>query len=293
MTTSNRRPRPRNELGEYLRARRAAVDPETIGLPRGRRRVPGLRREEVATLAGVSVDYYTRLEQGREKHPSPQLINALNYVLQLSTDEQLHVYRLAGVDPARSGRSGNGASEPYLNDLMGRWAMNPAFIYDDTQEILAANALGYALHSPFKRADNFARMVFLDPAGPSFFVEWEKVAIDTVGSLRQAWGKVDSRHRVEAVVSELRSGSTEFVRMWETHAVIGKNHQRKSIDHPAVGRLTLDYLTFGIPDAHDRHLLVCDTPAGSTSEGVLELLGSLSACSATHEGTGESAAEQP
>ncbi|MGC0352540.1 MULTISPECIES: helix-turn-helix transcriptional regulator [unclassified Streptomyces] len=291
MTTSNYR--PRNELGEYLRARRAAIDPETAGLPRGRRRVPGLRREEVATLAGVSVDYYTRLEQGREKHPSPQLIHTLSRVLELSTDEQLHMYRLAGVDPTHSARDGNGASAPYLTDLMDRWAMNPAFVYDDTQEILAANALGRALHSPFKRADNFARMVFLDPAGPGFFVEWERVAIDTVGSLRQAWGKVNSRHSVETVVSELRSASAAFVRMWETHAVIGKNHQRKSINHPAVGPLTLDYVTFAIPDAHDHHLLVCDTPAGSSSERALELLGSLSAHFATHKGTGESVTEQP
>lgn len=225
----------------------------------------------------MSVDYYTRLEQGREKHPSPQLINALSRVLELSRDEQLHVHRLAGDDPVHSRRDGNGASAPYLNDLMDRWPMNPAFVYDDTQEILAANALGRALHSPFKRTDNFARMVFLDPAGPSFFVEWERVAIDTVGSLRQAWGKITSRHRVETIVSELRSESAEFLQMWETHAVIGKNHQRKSIDHPAVGRLTLDYLTFAIPDTHDRHLLVCDTPAGSPSERLLELLGSLAA----------------
>ncbi|WP_267717351.1 helix-turn-helix domain-containing protein [Streptomyces sp. CoH17] len=269
MTTSNHR--PRNELGEYLRVRRAAVDPERVGLPRGRRRVPGLRREEVAALAGVSVDYYTRLEQGREKHPSPQLINTLNRVLELSMDEQLHVYRLAGVDPVLSGRTGNSTSAPYLNELMDRWTMNPAFVYDDTQEILAANTLGRALHSPFMRADNFARMVFLDPAGPSFFVEWERVAIDTVGSLRQAWGKINSRHRVETIISELCAESPDFVRMWNTHAVIGKNHQRKSIHHPSVGRLTLDYLTFAIPDAHDHHLLVCDTPAGSPSEQTLKL----------------------
>ncbi|MGW0982808.1 helix-turn-helix domain-containing protein [Streptomyces xiamenensis] len=275
MATSKQR--PTNELGEYLRARRAAVDPETVGLPRGRRRVPGLRREEVAILAGVSVDYYTRLEQGREKHPSLQLINALSRVLELSTDEQLHVYRLAGLDLPHGARTGNSASAPYLNDLMDRWPMNPAFIYDDTQEILATNALGRALHSPFKRADNFARMVFLDPVGLSFFVEWERVANDTVGALRQAWGKITSRHRVETIVSELRSESSDFLQMWETHAVIGKNHQRKSIDHPAVGRLTLDYLTFAIPDAHDHHLLICDAPAGSPSERILELLGSLTA----------------
>ncbi len=170
--------------------------------------------------------------------------------------------------------------------------MNPAFVYDDTQEILATNALGRALHSPFKLADNFARMVFLDPAGTRFFVEWERVAIDTVGSLRQAWGKGTSRHRVETVVAELRA-SADFEKMWETHAITGKSYQRKSIDHPAVGRLTLDYLTFAIPDAHDHHLLVCDAPAGSPSERLLELLGSLTVPPAPHEVADESATERP
>ncbi|GAB3464188.1 hypothetical protein GCM10027570_52030 [Streptomonospora sediminis] len=118
-------------------------------------------------------------------------------------------------------------------------------------------------------------MVFLDPEGVNFFIDWERIASDAVGSLRQAWGKSASRARVEAVVDELLESSTDFARMWKTHAVIGKGHQVKTVDHPKIGRITLEYHSFDIPDAHGQHLLICDIPTGGASEQGIQALGSL------------------
>jgi transcriptional regulator with XRE-family HTH domain len=262
-------------LGSFLRARRAAVDPEAVGLRRGRRRVPGLRREEVATLAGVSVDYYTRLEQERERHPSAQLLEALTRSLRLTADERLHLYRLAAADPTVGRARAARAASSELVSLMARWPMNPAFVYDDTQEILASNPLGDAFHAPFALARNFAQMVFVDPEGRRFFREWETVANGTVASLRQAWGKPTSRERVSTLVEEMRGASGDFAMLWESNSVLGKGHERKAIAHPEIGDLDVHYLSFDIPGVPDQHLLVCDVPAGSASEVGFRLLGSL------------------
>ncbi|GAB3277649.1 helix-turn-helix domain-containing protein [Kineosporia babensis] len=259
-----------SELGAYLRARRAQVEPESIGLPRGRRRVTGLRREEVATLAGVSVDYYTRLEQGRERHPSPQLLQTLSRALELNADESVHLHRLATDESYPVPSSDERSVADGLLRLMERWPLNPAFVYDDAQNILAANSLGQALHSGFARPDNFARMIFLDPAGRSFFAEWDKVAQDTVGSLRQAWGKPASRPGISRVVEELSTLSNDFERLWTSQAVIGKIRHTKNLDHPTLGELTLEYLGFDLPDVPGQHLLICDAQPNSASEQKLQ-----------------------
>ncbi|NJQ03156.1 helix-turn-helix transcriptional regulator [Streptomyces zingiberis] len=268
--------RVRTELGVYLRRRREAIEPESLGLARGRRRVTGLRREEVATFAGVSVDYYTRLEQGREASPSPQLLSALCRVFRLSEDERLHLHRLAGADAAQQ-RAPLGADvSPEIQALLDRWPMNPAFVYDEGQEILAANSLGRMLHQGFSRTDNFARMMFLDPFARVFYVEWERVARATVGALRQAWGKASVRAGIQDLVDGLADADADFAEMWDAHVVIGKSHKTKRILHPAVGQLTLEYHDFIVPAAQGLHLLVCDAPPGSTTEESLRLLGSLS-----------------
>lgn len=260
------------DLGAYLRSRRQAVDSEQLGLPRGRRQVRGLRREEVATLASISSDYYARLEQGRETHPSTQLLNALAGVLQLTTDERLHLFRLAGADPTARLGATTGTVAESMRSLMERWSSTPAFVYNDAQDILAANELGRALHSEFSAPDNFARMIFLDPQGVQFFVEWEAIAMGTAASLRHAWGKPRSRPAVQRVVDELRNVSAAFESMWNTHSVIDKGHHTKIVHHPAVGRLILDYHSFDLPAARDQHLLVCDAAPGSTSEDALRRL---------------------
>jgi transcriptional regulator with XRE-family HTH domain len=261
-----------SDLGTYLRARRHAVDPEQVGLARGRRQVQGLRREEVATLAAISSDYYTRLEQGRETHPSAQLLDALARVLQLDTEERLHLFRLAGADPnARASLGATAVSEP-TRALLQRWSSTPAFVYNDAQDILAANDLGRALHGGFSVRDNFARMIFLDPEGARFFVDWEQIALATAASLRQAWGKRYSRAAVQSLVDELRRAGDTFEPLWNTHHVVDKSHHTKTLHHPAVGRLILDYHTFDVPAARDQHLLVCDAPAGSASDAALRRL---------------------
>lgn len=268
--------RVRSELGVYLRRRREAVEPESLGLARGQRRVTGLRREEVATFAGVSIDYYTRLEQGRETSPSPQLLDALCRVLGLSEDERLHLYRLAGADVVQQ-RSPLGTGVPSeIQSLLDRWSMNPAFVYDERQEILAANTLGRALHQGFARTDNFARMMFLDPFARTFYVEWERVALETVGALRQAWGKASARAGIQDLVDGLAGADADFARMWDVHVVLGKTHKSKRLLHPVVGQLTLEYHDFIVPSGQGLHLLVCDAERGSTTEESLQLLGSLS-----------------
>ncbi|ANW64771.1 hypothetical protein BCA37_15300 [Mycobacterium sp. djl-10] len=260
------------DLGAYLRSRRHALDPEQAGLPRGRRQVQGLRREEVATLAAISSDYYTRLEQGRESHPSAQLLEALARVLHLNTDERLHLFRLAGADPTALVGTGATTVSGNTQALLQRWSSTPAFVYNDAQDILAANDLGHALHQGFSASDNFARMIFLDPGGKRFFVDWDQIALATAASLRQAWGKRYSRAAVQSVVDELRSADHSFEAMWNTHHVVDKSHHTKTLNHPGVGSLILDYHTFDIPSARDQHLLVCDAAPGSVSEAALRQL---------------------
>ena len=266
-----------SELGAFLRIRRGLVRPEDVGFPRGQRRVSGLRREEVATLIGVSVDYYTRLEQGRERHPSPPLLSALSRALRLSVDEHVHLHRLAGVDSAHGISRSNRTVTPALRQLLDQWPMQPAYIYNDVQDILASNALGAVLHAGFSSADNFGRMVFLDPEGKRFFVEWDRVAADTVAALRQAWGRPSERHRIDPLIDELLCGSAEFEELWHTHTIASKSHATKLIEHVAVGRLSLDYHTFEVTGTADQYLLVCRAEQGGRSEQALKLLGTLSA----------------
>lgn len=153
--------------------------------------------------------------------------------------------------------------------------MNPAFVYDEGQEILAANALGRTLHQGFSRTDNFARMMFLDPFARTFYVEWERVALETVGALRQAWGKSSVRTDIQDLVDDLSNADADFAQMWDAHVVTGKSHKTKEILHPAVGQLTLEYHDFIVPSAQGLHLLVCDAQRGSKTEESLQLLGSL------------------
>ena len=267
-----------SELGEYLRARRAAVAPEEVGLPRGRRRVRGLRREEVAALGGVSVDYYRRLEQGRERHPSDQVLDALGAALRLDAEEHAHLLRIADRRRARPGAAPVRQVSPALRALLDQWPATPAYVVDDVQQILAENALGAALHSGFAHRDNFSRMIFLDPAGPRFFADWGRIATANAAVLRQTWGQTwgrpGSRVRIASLVDELRAGSAEFDRIWRSHAVTGKTGESKRLVHPDIGALTLTYHAFALAEA-DGHLLVCQAEPGSRDEDGLRLLSSL------------------
>ncbi|MFJ6608017.1 helix-turn-helix transcriptional regulator [Streptomyces lydicus] len=269
---------PDNDLGDFLRARRSGLRPEDVGMASyGLRRVAGLRREEVAVLAGVNVDYYTRLEQGRERHPSPQVLDALSRALHLDTDAHAHLHRLAGTAPhERPTPQWNGVS-PALRQLMDGYPHTPAFVLSRTLDILATNALADALYSPFHPADNLARMVFLDPTGRDFYTRWDWAAQATVANLRQAAGFDPGDPRLNALIDTLTEHSTTFSTLWQAHTVRGKTQDAKRLNHPEVGPLTLTYQAFDVRDAPGQQLVIYHAEPGSPSAQALSLLGALDA----------------
>ncbi|MBU7597960.1 helix-turn-helix transcriptional regulator [Streptomyces sp. P38-E01] len=268
---------PRTALAAFLRARRARLRPEDVGLPvSGRRRVPGLRREEVAILAGVSTDYYMRLEQGRERHPSEQVLQALAGALHLDEEAADHLRRLVPSterrprDKRRAERAG-----PGLLGLLDRWNDTPAFVLGGTLDFLARNRLAEALHSDFARTDNLARMTFLDPAAHGFFRPWDRAAAAVVSELHRAAGLLADDPRLRALVGELSLTSVEFRSLWSRHDVRGKGGGAKLLRHSAVGELELRYESFSVNSAVGQQLVVYQAESGSSSEQALALLGSL------------------
>ncbi|MEV7194589.1 helix-turn-helix transcriptional regulator [Streptomyces sp. NPDC093510] len=268
-----------NHLGDFLRARRADLRPEVVGMASyGPRRVAGLRREEVAVLAGVNADYYTRLEQGRERNPSPQVIDALSRALQLDTEARAHLFRLAGATP--NDRFSARATEqvsPALRQLMDGYPNTPAFVMNRTLDLLATNAMADALYAPFDPADNLARMTFLDPAGRNFYMDWDRAAQATVANLREATGFDPDNPRLRELVRTLTEDNADFNRLWNAHTVRGKTQHAKHLLHPDVGTLTLTYQAFDVRDAPGQQLVIYHAEPGSPSAQSLNLLGSIQA----------------
>jgi transcriptional regulator with XRE-family HTH domain len=264
-----------SEIGSFLMARRARIAPEERGLSSGaRRRVAGLRREEVALLAGVSVDYYVRLEQGRADSPSENILRAIARVLGLDGVAYEHLIRLARpqrdsvVPPRQQVRAG-------VKALLDAMPQVPAFVAGRWQEILYANALGEALlpaHYPGPTR-NAARHVFLSADALDYYSDWDTVAADTVATLRHESGKYPGDPVLTNLVGELSVASPAFSELWAHHDVQLKPNGPIRIDHPVVGELSLNYEFLRAGD--EAELIVTYTAADRTTADALVLLGTL------------------
>lgn len=267
----------RTELARMLTSARARIAPEEVGLPVGsRRRVPGLRREEVAQLAGVSVDYVVRLEQGRGPQPSEQVLNALTRALRLDTDQRDQLFRLAGSAPPLPGRI-ELTVRPSILRLMERMADLPAMVISAKGDVLAQNALSAALVGDLlnlpTRQRNLVWQRFLGPPGRVAMAaeEEESTALQSAGSLKLARARYPDDPGLAELIKELTHRSPRFARLWAESRSTRWRSMQKTINHPDLGAITLDCDTLMLPDT-DQAMIVYSAPAGSTAATALSLL---------------------
>jgi transcriptional regulator with XRE-family HTH domain len=254
------------------------VTPDSAGLPTyGVRRVPGLRREEVATTAGLSVDYYVRLEQGRERRPSAQVLDALSQVLQLDVDARAHLYQIAGLTPTTVSIAIPEHVDPQLRRLMDMWPDNPSLVLGRAYDVLAGNSVAYALFDGFDLAPNLMLKMFQDPAARSLYLDWEWVASHTVAGFRMLQGRWPHDPRIREIIEHLTETSPEFVDMWKQHEARPKRLTTKRFRHPSVGDLTLHLQAFDVRSAPGQELVVYHAEPGTKDAEALALLGTLAA----------------
>jgi len=274
-----------NRLGTYLRARRESVTPQQAGIPEGGvRRVPGLRREEVAMLAGISADYYLRLERGRDRNPSVQVLESIARVLQLNDDHVAHLLTLvADVPKQRARRPRKETPPPGAVKLLDS-LIQPAFIEGRSFDILASNALARALDPGLAVGRNQLRDLFLDPAQQALYPDWENVTECYVASLRQAVGNDIDDPRFIELTGELCLASPYFSRLWARHEVRGQRGTLMYLDHPQVGELVLNRERLSIGGAEGMMLVVYHPDAGSSDADKLALLASAGLPTSEHSG---------
>ncbi|MET4921737.1 helix-turn-helix transcriptional regulator [Streptomyces sp. PSRA5] len=270
------------EIREFLRTRRARITPDQAGLAPhpGARRVPGLRREEVARLAGVSVDYYVRLERGRTQGVSRIVLEAVARALRLDDTERAHLFALARPTDARARRDrplGPQRVHPVVYGALDALAV-PAMVLGRRMDILAANRLGSAVFTDFQtrphRERNFARFVFLDEAARTLYADWETIAGDCVATLHLYAGRHPDDPRLAQLTGELSLRSDTFRRMWAAHDVLAHTTGTKRLRHPLVGDLTLDYVVLAVEGDPDQTLVILTPePASPSAEALARLAG--------------------
>jgi transcriptional regulator with XRE-family HTH domain len=267
-----------NLLGEFLRARRELTRPEDHGLPVGRRRVPGLRREEVAMLAGISAEYYLRLERGRDRHPSAQVVEALARVLDLDDESTAYLASLAtpAPRPPRRSRREPERVAPEIVRLLDAMAGVPAFVMGRCMDVLAHNRLAELLCG-VPGDGNIVRHVFLEPAARSLYPDWSEVAEETVAALRASAADVPDDPRLVTLVGELSVRSGEFRRLWARHDVRAKAAGSKRLVSPAVGEVTVSWETLAVTSAPGQLLIAYSAEPGSPTAEALAALQGLAA----------------
>jgi transcriptional regulator with XRE-family HTH domain len=289
-----------NELSQFLTSRRARVTPEQAGLPTyGRRRVPGLRREEVASLAGVSVEYYKRLERGNATGASDSVLEALADALRLDDAERAHLFDLARAASPIPARHRRRAAQQRVRPVVQRILDSigsPATVTNARGDYLAANQLGRALYAPLfesrEQPPNGARFTFLDPAAQEFFVDWEKTAKDLVAALRSMAGRNPYDRALSDLVGELSTRSDAFRTWWAAHNVRYHQTGTKRLHHPVVGDLELGYEVMELAADAGLRLAIFTAEPGSRSEEALNLLASWAA-TPEHEPAGPARDDVP
>jgi transcriptional regulator with XRE-family HTH domain len=273
-----------NDIAEFLASRRAKITAEQAGLPSyGKRRVPGLRREEVASLAGVSADYYRRLERGQVNGVSELVLEALARALQLDDAERVHLFDLARaaspVAPKRA-RAAKTRIRPVVQRLLDQIEA-PAIVSSVHGDLLAANALGRALYAPMfespEQPANSARFTFLDPASRDFYPDWERLATDLVATLRSQAGRNPYDRNLQDLIGELSTRSDEFRVRWAAHNVRFHRTGTKRLHHPVVGEVELSYETLTLDADDGLRMALYTAEPDSASQQALDLLASWTA----------------
>lgn len=285
-----------HEIREFLATRRAKISPQQAGLPAygATRRVPGLRREEVALLSGVSIDYYARLERGQLAGASEEVLDAVCRALQLDDAERAHLHDLAGAQrrrPARrTARRAKGAVPASLHRVLDSMTGSPAFIRNGRLDVLAINRLGRALYAPLFASElpgpvNIARFQFLDPTSRDFFPDWNVAVNTTVSLLRTEAGRAPSDTELTGLVGELVTRSDEFRAAWAKHNVRLHRAGRKAFRHPDVGEITLDFDAMELPAYPGLTLTAYTAEPGTPDHDALCLLASLDATAQDQDST--------